>query len=238
MSGYASIPREDILRVVPRGDPVVHLLRCPCNPFRLVGGKGHPADGRIVPQEAVTQGGNHEGHGNLAVALGQFQHRTLQVQVRLLILPHPVDLLAFIGVKTHGQLIFPGADDALPFPVDDFQAAAGLCKRAAVETEILAQDQASVPVEADNPGKVYRRADPAVHNLRAGRLRNRAIADPIVFLSNRDSAFCRFRGFRQRPVMGGSIFIHISTNPEGIRPPGFDPQRLAVMPGDQRIVFL
>jgi dihydropyrimidine dehydrogenase (NAD+) subunit PreA len=99
-----------------------------------------------------------------------------------------VDFLAFIGVKAHSQLVFPAADDALPFPVDDFQAAAGLRQRTAVEAEILAQNQAAVPVEADNPGKVHRRADPPVDDLRAGRLRNRAVPDPEVFLPDGNDA--------------------------------------------------
>ena len=100
--GDGGILRENTLRMIARGDPVIHLSGGFGDPFRLVRGKGHPADGGIVPQEAVAEGGNHEGNGNLAVSLGQFQHRALQVQVRLLILPHAVDLLAFIGVKAHG----------------------------------------------------------------------------------------------------------------------------------------
>ena len=161
-------------------------------------GKGHPAHRRIVPQKSVSQGADHKGYGDLAVALGQFQHAPLQVQVRLLILSHAVYFFIFVGIKPDGESVFASAGISLPFPVHDLQAAAGPRDRSAVGTEVFPQDQISVPVEADHPGKIDHSPDPSVFNFRVRSRIARAVRRALILtLADADPAVCFFRLFSQ-----------------------------------------
>ena len=75
-----------------------------------VGFEGHDvvaqdtaADGRVVPQESVAERGVEEGDAGLGVALGEFQVHAFDVQVRLLVLAHAVELLVpGDGLKAEG----------------------------------------------------------------------------------------------------------------------------------------
>ena len=58
---------------VPGGDPIVQLGGALGLPGGQVLAKAHPAHARVVPQKAVAQGGQQEGHGGLGIALGQLQ---------------------------------------------------------------------------------------------------------------------------------------------------------------------
>ena len=105
------------------GDPVVHFLAGPGHPFGQVLAEGHFAHGGIVPQKAVAQAGNHEGHRYLGIALGQLQHAALHIQVGLLILAHAEDFFPVGAFKAHGQLVVPGGVGQ-PFPAGHLQAVA------------------------------------------------------------------------------------------------------------------
>ena len=59
--------------------------------------ENRPADGGVVPQQPVSQGGNHKGNRGLGITVGKLQIRALQIQIGLLILAHAVD--AFVGIE-------------------------------------------------------------------------------------------------------------------------------------------
>ena len=94
---------------IPRGDPVVHLLRRLRLPCRDVLPEVYAPHRRVIPQEAVAKGRNHERDTRLGIAVRQLQVHSLQVQVRLLVLAHTVDLLGRIRDKTDLQRIFIAA---------------------------------------------------------------------------------------------------------------------------------
>ena len=106
----SGIVLQDGLRIVVRRDPVVQLLGQAAVPLGIVGSEHHLADSGIVPQEAVTFAGDIEGHADLGVALGQLQDAAFQIQVRLLILPHAVYLLALLSLEAHCDAVITAAD--------------------------------------------------------------------------------------------------------------------------------
>ena len=61
-------------------------------PFGDVVRKRRPAHGGIVPQKAVAERRDEEGHAHLRVALGEFERAAFQIEPRLLILPHAEEL--------------------------------------------------------------------------------------------------------------------------------------------------
>ena len=92
-------------RRIARRDPVVHLFCRFRHPFRHILTKCGMSDGRIVPQHAISPVREDERHAGLGIPVGQFDHAALQIQKRLLILSHTVQLLTVIRLKTNGQPI-------------------------------------------------------------------------------------------------------------------------------------
>ena len=77
MSADACVRRQDRLRGVRHGDPVVHVLRGSRNPLGDVLTEGHAAHRRIVPKHAVAKGRYQERNTDLGVALRKLQGAAL-----------------------------------------------------------------------------------------------------------------------------------------------------------------
>ena len=93
LSGRICIGLLDLCRGISRCDPVVHLLRGFGNPLGHIFAKGHAADRRIVPQKSITVAGKCKRDTCLRIAMCQLQCTALDIQIRLLILAHSVELL-------------------------------------------------------------------------------------------------------------------------------------------------
>ena len=91
-AGGAGIGLFDLGRGVAGGDPVVEDVGRLRVPLGDILAKGRLADGGVVPEEAVAQAGEHEGHAGLRVAVGQLERAALDVEVRLLVLAHAEQL--------------------------------------------------------------------------------------------------------------------------------------------------
>ena len=77
----------------------------------------------MVPQEAISKAGHCKGNGRLGVSLCQLQAAALQIQIRLLILSHPVYFFPIVALKTDCQGII-SPYDGLPLSSPDLQASA------------------------------------------------------------------------------------------------------------------
>ena len=62
-------------------------------PLREIGTEHHLSDTRIVPEQSVPRTGENERYRYLRIPLRQFYDAALQIQIRLLILSHSVQLL-------------------------------------------------------------------------------------------------------------------------------------------------
>ena len=98
-TGDGGVFLQNCLGRIGGSDPVVHLMGGLGDPFIVIPAEGHPPHCRIVPQEAIPQGGHSKGNGYLRIALGQLQNTALQVHALLLVLAHTEDFLAFIALK-------------------------------------------------------------------------------------------------------------------------------------------
>ena len=205
-----SIGLLDLVRRIPRRDPVIHLLRAFRIPFRGVGSEAHPADGRIVPQETVSQVGKHEGHAGLGIAVRQLQIAVFHIQDILLILPHAVQLLLRVGGKGHRQPVVP-ADDGLEKAV--------LLIQSASPSRLLQQKLPLLIVEGDIAGMA-----PGIH----GKLRrDLPVCDAGNILSHLDLSFCLFRG-KQGIIRILHLSQHGGTHAEAVPPPGHHGKHLSV----------
>ena len=237
-AGDGGVVFQKLLRRVRDGDPVIHLAGRPGGPLGQVPAEGDPAHGGIVPQQAVAEAGDREGHADLAVALGELEGAALQVQVGLLVLAHAVEPFAVVGIEAHGQSVFAAADVALPFPVHHLQAAAAPGQRALVGAVVLAQDQPVVPVDGDDPGEVHHGPYASVGDGSDGAGVHGAVPDPMGFLPDLDLRFDGPDRLGQRPVHTFDGGLHGGAEAQGILPPGLDAQRFAHAPGDQRAAFV
>ena len=104
-SGHGSIVRQNFLRRITRGDPVIHFLCGTGSPFGIIHSERCTAYCRIVPQKAIPKTGNRKGNADLGIPLFQIEQRTLEIQMRLLILAHPIEFLFVICVKPDCQTI-------------------------------------------------------------------------------------------------------------------------------------
>ena len=234
-SCHGGISFQDFFRVFSRADPVIHLLRASCNPLRHVAGKGNSSHCRVVPQQAVSQGTDHERYGNLAVSLCQFQHGAFQVQVRLLVLAHAVDLFFPVWIETDRQRILAAADIALPFPVHDLQAAAGLHQCTAVGTVVFPQDQFPVAVKTDHAGEIHGGADAPVPDFSTG---NTAASVRILFRADLNYTFRIRRFLCQGIIPADPRIIHDRAYTQRVFTPSFNPKRFSAPAGCQGISFL
>ena len=98
-------------------DPVVHLLCCSCDPLCIVVSEGHTADCRVVPQETIAEGRDHERHGGLGITLRELKRAALHVHAVLLVLAHSEYLFTLVCLKTKVEAVVTTADDTLPFAV-------------------------------------------------------------------------------------------------------------------------
>ncbi len=112
MADRVGILAFDLAGRIAGADPVVHLSGDVRLPLHQVLAEVRPADGGIMPQEAVALIGQHKRHTGLRVAVCQFKVGIFDIQDVLLILPHAVELFAVIGLKAHGELVI-AADDGL-----------------------------------------------------------------------------------------------------------------------------
>ena len=88
---------------VPGSDPVIELARGARAPFSQVLAERDMTDGRIVPEESVTEIRNGKGHTGLRIALRQFEQATFVVEKSMLIAAHPINLFVRFGFETHTQ---------------------------------------------------------------------------------------------------------------------------------------
>ena len=228
-STHARVRRQNFLRRVRHGDPIVHLLRRARVPLRDVLAERHAADRGVVPEHAVAERRHHERNADLGVALRELERAPLQIEVRLLVLPHAVDLLAVVALEKHLKFIFTAAGNTLPLAVYDFQAAALTGERAAVAAVVLAQDQLVIPVERQYTRKIHRRFHAPVHDLRA-RI-------SVLRTANRHDRCRRRNIFRERPCHIGNLRLHRRPYAQGVLSPALDPQSLTLALCQKSTVF-
>ena len=139
----------DVAGGVAGADPVVHLLGALGGPLHEVAAKARPADGGIVPEEAVALVGEHKGHARLGIALGQLKRGVLDVEHVLLVLAHAVELFPVVGGKAHGELEVPGHDGLEEPGLDVEGAGAGALGEQDLAPGVVVGDlQAVGPVQA------------------------------------------------------------------------------------------
>ena len=95
MAGGVGVMAFDFGRRLARCDPVVELTGGFGFPACTVLAEFSTADGGVVPQKTVACGGYDERNGRLRIAVRQFEGAAFEVHIRLLVLPHTVEMLGF-----------------------------------------------------------------------------------------------------------------------------------------------
>ncbi len=226
--GHAGVVLQDLLRRICCGDPVVHLPGGGSGPLGDRLAKHHAADGRVIPQHAVSKARDEERHGDLGISLDELQLTPLQVHVLLLVLAHAEDLLAVISLKADLEGVFGPADDPLPGAALDLEASRLPGDRPVIAAEVLPQDLLSLLIKRDHARIVYRSRKISVCDSRLGAGPHAAPRGLLLIASDFDSCRRPVRFLRQRPVRVLDLQKLCSPDPEGILPPALDPQRLPV----------
>ena len=90
---------------LPRIDKIVRLVSAVRHKHSVVAGGLAAPRGRIVPEEAVAQGGVQHRQRGLGIVMDNLAGAALAVKQILLLLPHAVKMFPFVGVKDHPDLI-------------------------------------------------------------------------------------------------------------------------------------
>ena len=75
-------------RCIPHCDPIVQRLCAKGFKTYNIFAQNSPSDSRVIPQKTVPLRGNEEGNACLRISVRQFQIKTFQVKIGLLILSH------------------------------------------------------------------------------------------------------------------------------------------------------
>ena len=222
---------QDLRRFIACGDPVIHLVSDLRLPAGDVFSEGGFADRRVMPQQAITQAGEHKGHAGLRVALRQLQRAAFEIQPLLLILPHAVNFFVAPRLEAHGQLILATGDRtklaAIQLEGADIFILAFLRRadadRGALAPELFQQQLAALITEGELTALIKRGGNIAV-----------AQAQGLAILCD----LRRLRtGRQQRPV--GVRYLRLATgaHAQAVFSPGFDNQRLSIEAPDNALLF-
>ena len=217
-AGRFGIGLFDLGGGIPGGHPVVQLLGAVGDPLGAVAAEGGAADGRIVPQEAVSAAGQHKRHAGLRIAVGQLEGAVLDIHHRLLVLPHAVQLFLRVTDKRGGQLVI-AAENRLE--------AAGLQIQSAVPAQLPEQLFAVLIVIGD-----FRQ-----HSL--------VLAENGLQLSAADTGtlfpdfnYGLYSGRRQQSIIGIQNLSHFyGPHPQTVFSPRLQPQDLAVKANHQGLTI-